>query len=85
MKVVMQYAENAQESGTWTALYALLWRRGKVHAVCGNDFLTVTPGVQIRRWRCGRSGESHDAGKGKEDRLRLYRSGKTYNRQRRTR
>ena len=45
-KVVMHYAKNAMESGLDGVVCSPL-EAGKVHEVCGKDFLTVTPGVRF--------------------------------------
>lgn len=45
-KVVMHYALNAKNSGLDGVVCSPL-EAGKVHEICGNDFLTVTPGVRF--------------------------------------
>lgn len=45
-KVVMHYAENAKRAGLDGVVCSPL-EAGKVHAVCGEKFLTVTPGVRF--------------------------------------
>lgn len=45
-KVVMHYAKNAKSAGLDGVVCSPL-EAGKVHEVCGNDFLTVTPGVRF--------------------------------------
>ena len=45
-KVVMHYAHNAKEAGLDGVVCSPL-EAGKVHDVCGNSFLTVTPGVRF--------------------------------------
>lgn len=45
-KVVMHYAKNAQECGLDGVVCSPL-EAGKVHDVCGEKFLTVTPGVRF--------------------------------------
>ena len=45
-KVVMHYAKCAQESGLDGVVCSPL-EAGKVHAACGEKFLTVTPGVRF--------------------------------------
>ncbi len=45
-KVVMHYAKNAKESGLDGVVCSPL-EAGKVHDLCGSDFLTVTPGVRF--------------------------------------
>lgn len=45
-KVVMHYAKCAAESGLDGVVCSPL-ESGKVHEVCGKDFLTVTPGVRF--------------------------------------
>lgn len=45
-KVVMHYAANAKKAGLDGVVCSPL-EAGKVHEVCGNDFLTVTPGVRF--------------------------------------
>ena len=45
-KVVMHYAHNAKEAGLDGVVCSPL-EAGKVHGVCGNCFLTVTPGVRF--------------------------------------
>lgn len=45
-KVVMHYAKCAQESGLDGVVCSPL-EAGKVHAACGENFLTVTPGVRF--------------------------------------
>ena len=45
-KVVMHYAENARRAGLDGVVCSPL-EAGKVHSVCGADFLTVTPGVRF--------------------------------------
>lgn len=45
-KVVMHYAHNAKLAGLDGVVCSPL-EAGKVHEVCGNGFLTVTPGVRF--------------------------------------
>ncbi len=45
-KVVMHYAANAKKAGLDGVVCSPL-EAGKVHDICGNDFLTVTPGVRF--------------------------------------
>ena len=45
-ETVMHYARNAKASGLDGVVCSPL-EAGKVHAVCGGDFLTVTPGVRF--------------------------------------
>lgn len=45
-KVVMHYAKNAKESGLDGVVCSPL-EAGKVHSVCGDEFITVTPGVRF--------------------------------------
>ena len=45
-KVVMSYAENAKAAGLDGVVCSPL-EAAKVHEVCGDDFLTVTPGVRF--------------------------------------
>jgi orotidine-5'-phosphate decarboxylase len=45
-KVVMHYAHNAKLAGLDGVVCSPL-EAGKVHEVCGSDFLTVTPGVRF--------------------------------------
>ena len=45
-KVVMHYAHNAKVAGLDGVVCSPL-EAGKVHEVCGNEFLTVTPGVRF--------------------------------------
>ena len=45
-QVVMHYAENAKKAGLDGVVCSPL-EAEKVHAVCGRDFLTVTPGVRF--------------------------------------
>ena len=45
-KVVMHYAKNAKDSGLDGVVCSPL-EAGKVHGVCGADFVTVTPGVRF--------------------------------------
>lgn len=45
-EVVMHYAKNAMEAGLDGVVCSPL-EAGKVHEVCGKDFLTVTPGVRF--------------------------------------
>jgi len=45
-KVVMHYASNAKKAGLDGVVCSPL-EAGKVHEVCGKDFLTVTPGVRF--------------------------------------
>lgn len=45
-KVVMHYAENAKIAGLDGVVCSPL-EAGKVHGVCGDGFLTVTPGVRL--------------------------------------
>lgn len=44
--VVMHYAHNAKEAGLDGVVCSPL-EAGKVHEVCGKDFITVTPGVRF--------------------------------------
>lgn len=45
-EVVMHYAKNAQKAGLDGVVCSPL-EAGKVHDACGNEFLTVTPGVRF--------------------------------------
>ncbi len=45
-KVVMHYASNAKKAGLDGVVCSPL-EAGKVHETCGNEFLTVTPGVRF--------------------------------------
>ena len=45
-KVVMHYAHNAKVAGLDGVVCSPL-EAGKVHETCGNDFVTVTPGVRF--------------------------------------
>ena len=45
-KVVMHYAKNAKEAGLDGVVCSPL-ESGKVHGVCGDSFITVTPGVRF--------------------------------------
>ncbi len=45
-EVVMHYAKNSKIAGLDGVVCSPL-EAGKVHGVCGNDFLTVTPGVRL--------------------------------------
>jgi orotidine-5'-phosphate decarboxylase len=45
-EVVMHYAENAKKAGLDGVVCSPL-EAGKVHDRCGNDFITVTPGVRF--------------------------------------
>ena len=45
-KVVMHYAKNAQTAGLDGVVCSPL-EAGKVHEICGRNFLTVTPGVRF--------------------------------------
>ena len=45
-RVVMHYAANAKKAGLDGVVCSPL-EAGKVHEVCGSDFLTVTPGVRF--------------------------------------
>jgi orotidine-5'-phosphate decarboxylase len=45
-EVVMHYAKNAQISGLDGVVCSPL-EAGKVHGVCGENFLTITPGVRL--------------------------------------
>ena len=45
-KVVMHYAKNAADSGLDGIVCSPL-EAGKVHELCGKDFLTITPGVRF--------------------------------------
>ena len=45
-KVVMHYAENAKKAGLDGVVCSPL-EAGKVHEICGDEFLTITPGVRF--------------------------------------
>ncbi|MBQ6714262.1 MAG: orotidine-5'-phosphate decarboxylase [Clostridia bacterium] len=45
-KVVMHYAANAKKAGLDGVVCSPL-EAGKVHEICGNEFLTITPGVRF--------------------------------------
>lgn len=45
-EVVLHYAQNAKKAGLDGVVCSPL-EAGSVHAACGNDFLTVTPGVRF--------------------------------------
>lgn len=45
-KVVIKYAENADDAGLDGVVCSPL-EAGKIHAACGNNFLTITPGVRF--------------------------------------
>ncbi len=51
-KVVMHYAQNARLAGLDGVVCSPL-EAGKVHEVCGSDFLTVTPGVRFSDGKAG--------------------------------
>jgi orotidine-5'-phosphate decarboxylase len=51
-EVVMHYAKNAQAAGLDGVVCSPL-EAGKVHDVCGNAFLTVTPGVRFADGNAG--------------------------------
>ena len=55
-EVVMHYAKNAKDAGLDGVVCSPL-EAGKVKAVCGDAFLTVTPGVRFRRVRYMQSAE----------------------------
>ena len=74
-ETVMHYAKNTMEAGLDGVVCSPL-EAGKVHAVCGEKFLTITPGVRFGR-RCGRSEACDDTCKGKGTRIGLHRSRKT--------
>lgn len=45
-KTVMKYAKNAKEAGL-DGIVCSPMEAGKVHKECGNDFITVTPGIRF--------------------------------------
>ena len=45
-KVVIKYAENADDAGLDGVVCSPL-EAGKIHSACGNGFLTVTPGIRF--------------------------------------
>ena len=45
-EVVMHYASNAKKAGLDGVVCSPL-EAGKVHGICGNEFLTITPGVRF--------------------------------------
>ena len=45
-KVVIKYAENADDAGLDGVVCSPL-EAGKIHSACGRNFLTVTPGVRF--------------------------------------
>ncbi len=45
-KVVMHYASNAAKAGLDGVVCSPL-EAGKVHSICGNNFLTITPGIRF--------------------------------------
>ena len=45
-KVVMHYAENAKKAGLDGVVCSPL-EAGQVHEICGDEFLTITPGVRF--------------------------------------
>ena len=45
-KVVIKYAENADDAGLDGVVCSPL-EAGKIHSACGNSFLTVTPGIRF--------------------------------------
>ena len=45
-KVVMHYAANAKKAGLDGVVCSPL-EAGKVHEICGDEFLTITPGVRF--------------------------------------
>ncbi len=45
-KVVIKYAENADDAGLDGVVCSPL-EAGKIHSACGNSFLTITPGVRF--------------------------------------
>lgn len=51
-QVVMHYAKNAKEAGLDGVVCSPL-EAGKVHEACGDDFLTVTPGVRFAEGDAG--------------------------------
>jgi len=46
-EVVMHYAKNSKDSGLDGVVCSPL-EAGKVHSICGADFLTVTPGIRFK-------------------------------------
>ena len=46
-ETVMHYAKNTMEAGLDGVVDVLRWRRGAVHKLCGERFLTITPGVRF--------------------------------------
>ena len=58
---------------------------GKVHEVCGKEFITVTPGVRFADGDKGDQKRVMTPARGKENRLGLYCSRQTDNRRRKPR
>ena len=83
-KVVMHYAETAKNAGLDGVVCSPLEAQ-KVHDICGEKFLTVTPGVRFADGDIGDQKRVSDARAGEENRLRLHRCRQTDNRRARPR
>ncbi|MCQ2405818.1 MAG: orotidine-5'-phosphate decarboxylase [Oscillospiraceae bacterium] len=64
-EVVMSYAMNAKKAGL-DGVVCSPWEAGKVHSVCGNEFLTVTPGIRFPDGDKGDQSRVADPAKAKE-------------------
>lgn len=83
-KVVMHYAETAKNAGLDGVVCSPLEAR-KVHEVCGERFLTVTPGVRFADGDIGDQKRVMTPEQAKKNRLRLHRRRQTDNRSARPR
>ena len=57
---IVKYAQNTRAAGLDGVVCSPL-ETGMVHGACGEEFLTVTPGVRFCRWRRGGPGARHHA------------------------
>ena len=71
-EVVLHYARNARDADLDGVVCSPL-EAGSIHARCGADFLTVTPGVRFADGESGRPEARHDAGARPGARLGLHR------------
>ena len=76
-EVVMHYAKNAKDAGLDGVVCSPL-EAGKVKAVCGDAFLTVTPGVRFADGEIGDQVRVTTPAKARELGSRLHRGRQTY-------
>lgn len=76
-RTVMRYAQNAASCGLDGVVCSPL-EAASIKEECGNDFITVTPGIRFADSDAGDQAH-YDPGRCRKGRLRLYSNGKADN------